>query len=100
MGGRRTGRRGFDMATRPGDGEGPSPAGPAARRAAPVAQVRVTIYGTDEGEAEVEVAIDPAGPFGAAHGEGDARIEAYERLYETVQRELGDALAVLGEGES
>ncbi len=70
-----------------------------ARVDVPVAEVRVRLLSLADGEAEIEVAIDPDGELAAAYGEGDEREEAYQRLYDTVQRELGDALRILAEGE-
>lgn len=64
----------------------------------PVAEVRVRLFSLGEGEAEIEVAIDPEGELSAAYGEGEEREEAYQRLYDVVQRELGDALRILAEG--
>ncbi len=66
----------------------------------PVAEVRVRLLSLEEGEAEIEVAIDPHGELAAAYGEGDEREDAYQRLYDAVQRELGDALRLLAEGET
>lgn len=65
----------------------------------PVAEVRVRLLSLAEGEAEIEVAIDPNGELAAAYGTGEEREDAYQRLYDTVQRELGDALRILAEGE-
>ena len=65
----------------------------------PVAEVRVRLLSLADGEAEIEVAIDPHGELAAAYGEGDEREDAYQLLYDTVQRELGDALRVLASGE-
>ena len=64
----------------------------------PVAEVRVRLLSLSDGEAEIEVAIDPEGELAAAYGEGEEREEAYQRLYDVVQRELGDALRILAEG--
>ena len=64
----------------------------------PVAEVRVRLLSLSDGEAEIEVAIDPEGELAGAYGEGKEREEAYQRLYDVVQRELGDALRILAEG--
>lgn len=72
----------------------PSPNG----RRLPAAEVRVRILRLEEGEAEVEVAIDPEGELADAYGGGEARFAAYQALFEAVQRELADALDVLASG--
>ncbi len=67
--------------------------------ALPAAEVRVRLISLAEGDAEVEVAIDPDGALAAAYGTGEERFAAYQRLFETVQRELADALDVLADAD-
>ncbi len=100
LGGRRLGTTNEDMRTMPReDQEGRDLTEMGARERGPVAEIRVQLLSLADGEAEIEVAIDPNGELAAAYGEGDEREDAYQRLYDTVQRELGDALRVLAEGE-
>lgn len=61
----------------------------------PVAEVRVRLHSLKDGEAEVEVAIDPKGELSGAYGSPDQRFEALQTLFETVQRELADAFDTL-----
>ena len=61
----------------------------------PVAEVRVTLLSLADGEAEVAIAIDPDGDLKGAYGDDEARFQALQILFETVQRELADALDTL-----
>ena len=64
-------------------------------RPLPAAEVRVTLLSLADGEAEVAIAIDPDGDLKGAYGNDEERFQALQTLFETVQRELADALDTL-----
>ena len=84
-------RDGAETAT---TGVGASAAAPASP---PMAMVRITLHSLEEGDAEIEVAIDPNGELGAAWGEGEDRLDAYDLLLDALIRELEGAFGVLAE---
>lgn len=66
--------------------------------AVPVAEVRITLHSLADGETEVAIAIDPDGELNGVYGDPDQRFAALQTLFETVQRELADALDTLASG--
>ena len=66
----------------------------------PAADVRVRLFSLEEGDAEIQVAIDPDGPLAAAWSRGEARADAYDLLLDALVRELDGALALLAEDEA
>ncbi|HEV2527685.1 MAG TPA: hypothetical protein VGT61_04425 [Thermomicrobiales bacterium] len=69
------------------------------RSAQPIAEIRVTLHSLEDGEAEVALAVDPDGELNGVYGDPEQRFAALQTLFEVVQRELGDALDTLANGE-
>jgi len=62
----------------------------------PIAEVHVTMFGLDQGQAVVHVQSSPTGELAALNATGAGRADAYARLLASLQRELQQALTTLG----
>jgi hypothetical protein len=65
----------------------------------PAAELRITLHSLADGETEVALAVDPDGELRGVYGDPEERFAALQTLFETVQRELADALDVLANPE-
>ncbi len=68
-----------------------------AHRPPPMAEVQVRVFSLDPGRVEVSVGVSPAGALAAAQGHDPAaKALAYAHLRACLERELRDALTLLG----
>lgn len=69
-----------------------------ALRQVPIADVCVQIYNPAPGQSQVQIRVEPDGPFAAANPEHPDRETASDDLLFVVERELRAAVAILCRG--
>ncbi len=69
-----------------------------AHRPQPIAEVHVRVFSLDPGRVEVSVAVSPDGALAAVQGHDPAaKARAYAHLLTCLEREVRDALTLLGD---